>query len=90
MYHLLILWRQLAIGTIGSHCRPVLQIDIKGFQCFDHCLTEGHLRGTPWFLVGKPRGEQTSGQPIKGHAADMSEPSKLTAGEYPGICPIAN
>ena len=81
MYHLLILWRQLAIGTIGSHCRP--QIDIKGFQCFDHCLTEGHLRGTPWFLVGKPRGEQTSGQPIKGHAADMSEPSKLTAGDVP-------
>ena len=83
MYHLLILWRQLRIGTIGSHCRPVLQIDIKGFQCFDHCLTEGHLRGTPWSLVGKPRGEQTSGQTIKGHAADMSEPSQLTAGDVP-------
>ena len=77
MYHLLILWRQLAIGTIGSHCRPVLQIDIKGFQCFDHCLTEGHLRGTPWSLVGKPRREQTSGQTIKGHAADMSKPIEV-------------
>ena len=71
------------IGTIGSHCRPVLRIDIKGFQCFDHCLTEGHLRGTPWSLVGKPRREQTSGQTIKGHAADMSKPSQLelTAGD---------
>ena len=81
MYHLLILWRQLVRLQFAGQCL----IDIKGFQCFDHCLTEGHLRGTPWFLV-----EQTSGQPIKGHAADMSEPSKLTAGEYPGICPIAN
>ena len=69
----------IGIGTIGRHCRPVHRIDIKGFQCFDHCFTEGHLRGTPWALVGKPRGEQTSGQTIKGHAADISKPSQLTA-----------
>ena len=61
MYHLLILSPMAPIGTIGSHCMPVLRIDIKGFQCFDHCLTEGYLRGTPWSLVVKPRREQTGG-----------------------------
>jgi len=30
MSHLLILWRQLV--QMDSHCRPVLRIDIKGFQ----------------------------------------------------------
>ena len=66
MYHLLlVLWRQLV------RFRPVLRIDINVFQCFDHCLTEGHLRGTLWSLVGKPRREPTSGQTSKGHAADM-------------------
>ena len=41
----------IGIGTIGRHCRPVHRIDIKGLQCFDHCFTEGHLRGTPWSLL---------------------------------------
>ena len=80
MYHiLLILWP--IVNWYDWQPLQVLQIDIKGFQCFDHCLTEGHLRGTPWPLVGKPRREQTSGQTIKGHAADMSKPSQLTAGD---------
>ena len=69
------------VDTFVRDSRQVLRINIKGFQCFDHCLTEGHLRGTTWSFVGKPKGEQTSGQTIKGHAADMSKPSQLTAGD---------
>ena len=77
------------IGTIGSHCRRLLRIDIKGFQCFDHCLTKGHLRGTPWSLVGKPRREQTSGQTIKGHAADMSIVQAIAIDGGRCICPLS-
>ena len=89
MYHiLLILWP--IVNWYDWQPLQVLQIDIKDFQCFDHCLTEGHLRGTPWSLVGKIRGEQTSGQTIKGHAADMSEPSQLTAGDVPSPWYLSN
>ena len=35
-YHLLILWRQLV--RLAAIAGQLLRIDIKGFQCFDHCL----------------------------------------------------
>ena len=79
MYDLLILWRQLVrlAAITGQYFGSISKFSVR----FDHCFAEGHLRGSPWSLVGKPRGEQTSGQTIKGHATDMSKPSQLTAGD---------
>ena len=77
------------IGTIGSHCRPVLWIDINGFQCFDHCLIPKVISGAPLgllFLVrcreAKRRANvEANDQRACSWHVQLSTPSQLTAGD---------